>query len=173
MNPTANYSDRAPMQVGQKVQGKHNGGTRFGEVFEANDRLYFVRWADGFRCTAMQGFDYGEDLQAVPSAIDAREQQPNTVGAIDCETGRVCVLVADYAASGLNGDAPAYWYSADAASFCMDPWALIDGIDPHVSGQQFDVWFASGSCKTVGRDAVLYLAAKHAESLQPIEGGAK
>lgn len=86
----------------------------------------------------------------------------NTLGAIDFDTGRVCVRVADFASSDLNGDRVAYFYSADADSFGMDPWHIVDGVDPYVDGSAFDLWFESGSCKTVGVDAVIYVDAADA-----------
>lgn len=92
---------------------------------------------------------------------------PNTPGAVDFDTGRVCVLVRDYAGSDLNGDAAAYWWIEHASSFGGDPWALVEGIDPHMDGQHFDVWFASGKCLTVTPGATLYLSAADAAKLAP------
>lgn len=54
-----------------------------------------------------------------------KRNQPYLPGYICPTTGRVAVLVRDYANSDLNGDAVAYWYSADAEEFGNDPgrWA--------------------------------------------------
>lgn len=97
-------------------------------------------------------------------------QAPVTRGYVDPETGRVAVLVADYAGSDLNGDAWAYWYNAKAEEWGLDPWRLVEGVDPHTSGRQFDVCFADGSSRTVGPLMTFFVAAKDAARL---EGGAK
>ncbi|QSQ54852.1 DUF2761 domain-containing protein (plasmid) [Xanthomonas translucens pv. undulosa] len=44
-----------------------------------------------------------------------------------------------HAASDLNCDAPAYWYSAQSEEWGLDPWRLVEGVDPHVHGGSFDV----------------------------------
>ncbi|WP_367903530.1 DUF2761 domain-containing protein (plasmid) [Xanthomonas oryzae pv. oryzicola] len=41
-----------------------------------------------------------------------KQTMPYPPGFGSTNPGRVAVLVRDYAASDLNGDAPAYWYSA-------------------------------------------------------------
>lgn len=41
-----------------------------------------------------------------------KQTLPYPPGFVEPNTGRVAVLVREYAASDLNGDAPAYWYSA-------------------------------------------------------------
>ena len=94
---------------------------------------------------------------------DPRRLPPNTAGAVDHETGRVCVLVEDYAGSSLNGDAAAYWLTPSESD--LDPWALVEGVDPRTDGQHFDVWFASGKCMTVAAGATLYLSASDAAKL--------
>lgn len=63
--PPAAFSTVPNMKVGDKVRGTHHGADRFGEVIEANSKLYFVRWADGYTCTGMQGFDYGDYLRLI------------------------------------------------------------------------------------------------------------
>ena len=75
---------------------------------------------------------------------------PNEVGHVCPRTGRVAVLVSTYAASDLNGDAPAYWYNAQAEEWGLDPWRLVEGVDPHTHSGSFDVCFADGSTKAVG-----------------------
>lgn len=44
----------------------------------------------------------------------AEQTLPYPPGFVEPTTGRVAVLVREYAASDLNGDAPAYWYSAQS-----------------------------------------------------------
>jgi hypothetical protein len=44
-------------------------------------------------------------------------------------------------------DTTAYWYNPSALEFNTDPWRLIESVDPHVKGDLYDVWFASGSSK--------------------------
>lgn len=87
-------------------------------------------------------------------------------GHVDPETGRVAVLVGDYAHSDLNGDVYAYWYETEAVAHGMDPWRLVDGIDPDVRGGTFDVWFANGTAKSVSARRTVYLTAKDAAQLR-------
>ncbi|TAL65856.1 MAG: DUF2761 domain-containing protein [Burkholderiaceae bacterium] len=89
----------------------------------------------------------------------------NEVGHVCPRTGRVAVLVSAYAASDLNGEVPAYWYSATDEEFGFDPWRLVDSVDSSLDGQSFDVWFPSGVCQPVSPTATLYLSAKNAAKL--------
>ena len=75
---------------------------------------------------------------------------------------RVAVSVADFALSDLNGDAPAYLYDRTADEFGLEPWSMIDGIDPHVNMAEFDIWLANGKCRRVGPLMTVFVAAKHA-----------
>lgn len=94
------------------------------------------------------------------------EITPAPVGHICPHTGRVAVLVQDYANSDLNGDVTAYWYNAEAAGFGLDPWRLVEGVDPHTNGGSFDVCFVNGTFKTVGPLMTFYLTAGDAARLQ-------
>ena len=86
---------------------------------------------------------------------------------LDADT---CLLVREYAASDLNGDAPAYWYSAQSEEWGLDPWRLVEGVDPHVGGGSFDVCFASGGTRTVGPLMTFFLSAAHAAQLIDAKG---
>lgn len=90
---------------------------------------------------------------------------PAQPGHICPNTGRVAVLVSDYANSDLNGDAWAYWYNAANEAMGLDPWSLVECIDPHANGRDFDVCFASGTFKTVGGQMTVYLHASDAARL--------
>jgi hypothetical protein len=81
------------------------------------------------------------------------------------ETGRVAVTVEEYAKSELNGEEYAYWLDAEAETWGLDPWALIDGVDLMVDpdATHCDVWFASGKCKTVPVTTPIFVLAKHAK----------
>ncbi|HHW3010637.1 TPA: DUF2761 domain-containing protein, partial [Pseudomonas aeruginosa] len=50
-----------------------------------------------------------------------KQTLPYPPGFVEPNTGRVAVLVREYAASDLNGDAPAYWYSAQSEEWGLDP----------------------------------------------------
>lgn len=91
--------------------------------------------------------------------------QPKAPGYVHPTTGRVAVLVADLAASDLNGDVPAYFYSEEAEGLGFDPWRLVEGIDAHTSGQDFDVCFDSGTYRTVGPLMTVFLSAADAARL--------
>ena len=99
-----------------------------------------------------------------------KQTMPYPPGFVEPNTGRVAVLVRDYAASDLNGDAPAYWYSAQSEEWGLDPWRLVEGVDPHTSGGQFDVCFANGSSRTVGPLMTFFMSAADAARLNAKEG---
>lgn len=86
-------------------------------------------------------------------------------GYVEPNTGRVAVLASEFAASDLNGDAAAYTYNEEAVEFGLDPWRVVEGIDPHVGSDKMDLWFASGSMKTVGPDALIFVKEQHAAQL--------
>lgn len=58
-------------------------------------------------------------------------------------------------------DEYAYWFNAPEAEVGLDPWRLIEGIDPRTKDDQYDVCFASGKYRTTPGDTVIYIAAKH------------
>lgn len=64
--------------------------------------------------------------------------------------------------------AVAYWYNPQAEEFGVDPWRLVEGVDPHTHGGSFDVLFANGSFKTVGPLMTFYVSAKDAARLEDI-----
>ena len=94
-----------------------------------------------------------------------KQTLPYPPGFVELNTGRVAVLVREYAASDLNGDAPAYWYSAQSEEWGLDPWRLVEGVDPHTAGGQFDVCFANGSSRTVGPLMTFFMSAADAARL--------
>ncbi len=100
----------------------------------------------------------------------AKQTLPYPPGFVEPTTGRVAVLVREYADSDLNGDAPAYWYSAQSEEWGLDPWRLVEGVDPHVGGGSFDVCFASGGTRTVGPLMTFFLSAAHAAQLIDAKG---
>lgn len=102
---------------------------------------------------------------SLKNALYSTTKGPYPPGYVEQRTGRVAVLVRDYAASELNGDAPAYWYSAKSEEWGLDPWRLVDGVDPHVGGGSFDVCFASGGTRTVGPLMTFFVNASHAAQL--------
>lgn len=80
-------------------------------------------------------------------------------------TGRRLVTVAEWNARPDElVDEYAYWYNPTDAEFGLDPWRLVDGIDPPAEpqpGDLYDVWFASGHSKACTPDAFLYVSAPH------------
>ena len=77
------------------------------------------------------------------------------------QCNRVPMTVERFAASDLNGWRNAYWFSDDAYDFGLDPWAAVEGVDPHVDGVHYDVWFESGKTITVPGRVQLFVPAKH------------
>ncbi|ELM8940425.1 DUF2761 domain-containing protein [Escherichia coli] len=97
-------------------------------------------------------------------------QEPKQPDYVCPMTGRVAVLVKDYADSDLNGDAPAYWFNPEAEGWGMDPWKLVEGVDPHAQGSSMDVCFADGSSKTVGPLMTFFLTKADAARLAAVRG---
>lgn len=91
--------------------------------------------------------------------------QPKAPGFVHLATGRVAVLVSDLADSDLNGDVPAYFYSEEAEGLGFDPWRVVEGIDAHKGGNDFDVCFDSGTYRTVGPLMTVFLSAADAARL--------
>lgn len=85
----------------------------------------------------------------------------------DPRTGRRVVTVAqwDKRPDSLV-DESAYWFDQENADFGLDPWSVIDGIDKHTDDHLYDVWMASGKCRSdiAGRQRI-YIAAKHFDLL--------
>lgn len=63
-------------------------------------------------------------------------------------------------------DEYAYWYNPEAAADGFDPWALIEGIDPHIRDGQYDVLFVKGTYRTVSGDQTIYVRAHHYDVLR-------
>jgi hypothetical protein len=80
-------------------------------------------------------------------------------------TGRVAVSVPAFVASDLNGDAAAYFYSQQAEDMNLDPWRMIEGIDAHINGESFEIWFADGGFKTVGPRTTIFVRKADAAQL--------
>jgi hypothetical protein len=93
------------------------------------------------------------------------KNQPFPPGYVCPTTGRVAVLVRDYANSDLNGDATAYWFSVDVEEFGFDTWSLVEGVDLHTQGDSMDVCYANGSSKTVGPLMTFFVCAADASRL--------
>lgn len=94
-----------------------------------------------------------------------RQALPYPPGFVEPNTGRVSVLVREYASSDLNGHAQAYWYSAQVEEWGLDAWRLVEGVDEHVAGGQFEVRFANGSSRTVGPLMTFFMSAADATRL--------
>jgi hypothetical protein len=75
------------------------------------------------------------------------------------------VRVDVFASSDLNGDAPAYLFKQEAEEWGMDPWRVIEGVDPDNFGENFDIWGAADWCKRVGPAFLIFVAPKHAAAL--------
>ena len=84
-------------------------------------------------------------------------------GYVEPKTGRVTVRAGDYEASDMNGEAPAYWYSAYADSCGLDPWLPVDGINRSTQAEWFDVWLSGGSIRLAGPDCTIFVNATDAD----------
>lgn len=63
-------------------------------------------------------------------------------------------------------DAAAYWFRPDSEALGLDPWRVIDGVDAHMTGDAFDVWFASGTCaENIPGEKTIYVSETHYRAL--------
>jgi Protein of unknown function (DUF2761) len=87
----------------------------------------------------------------------------NKPGAVCTDTKRVAMSLRRF--FDLGADIPGYWFNADNEECGLDPWSLVDGIDPHTDGNGFDVWFASGWMVTLAANdpRVIFVSATHAK----------
>lgn len=46
-------------------------------------------------------------------------------------------------------DMTIYAFSTINHEFGIDPWRVIEGIDPWIDGKKADIWSASGACSTI------------------------
>lgn len=82
------------------------------------------------------------------------------------DNDRVGVTVAEYAASDLNGDVSAYLYNPNADEYGLDPWRLIEGVDPPNPNhsprvETFEIWGVADWSRKVGPRFVIYVLRKH------------
>ena len=106
-----------------------------------------------------------KQVDAVLDEQEGKVAGPFPAGYVEPRTGRVAVLVKDYADSILNGEKPAYWFGREADAMGLDPWRLVDGVDPLTAGGSWDVWFASGKPLRVGPGMTFFMSEEHAGML--------
>jgi hypothetical protein len=83
-------------------------------------------------------------------------------GYVHPETKRIAVAVKDFASNDINGTEFAFQYSQEAEDMGMECWRMIEGVDPHTSGEKFDVWFVSGSIpKIVYGNYLIFVQENH------------
>lgn len=92
-------------------------------------------------------------------------QEHKEPGFVCPKTGRVAVRISDFAASDLNGDSSAYLFSQEADDMGLDPWRAIEGVDAHLKGEAFDIWFADRGFKTAGPQSSVFVSAADARRL--------
>lgn len=71
-----------------------------------------------------------------------QDHTPDVPGYIHWETNRVALSLQQF--HDLGADVTGYLYSREADAFGMEAWRSVEGLDAHVSGGGFDLWFASG-----------------------------
>lgn|SRR5690606_36844000 len=93
-------------------------------------------------------------------------QEPKQPGYVCARTGRVAVLVATFAASELNGSTAAYLFDQDAED-AMQPeaWRTVEGVDGHLNGERYDIWFTDGGYLTVAPRMTIFIESRDARRL--------
>lgn len=99
-------------------------------------------------------------LEEVIKALKAFAK-PNTPGHVHERTGRVAITV-EQALKRVDVDRPSYLFNPQLEEYGLDPWRLIDGLDPHVEGDRVDVWLASRSMVMLRRDECIYISKQEA-----------
>lgn len=97
------------------------------------------------------------------AAIEALREvvKPNTPGHVHERTGRVAITI-EQALKRVDVDRPSYLFTQSAEEYGLDPWRMIDGLDPHVEGDRVDVWFANGVMTMMRRDECIYISKQEA-----------
>jgi hypothetical protein len=94
--------------------------------------------------------------------------KPKVPGYVCPRTGRVAVLVGDFAESDVMGGVRAYLFNEADAGAGRDPWRLIEQVDPRADGERFDVCLANGTFATVGPLMTVFLSAADAARLAEV-----
>jgi len=60
----------------------------------------------------------------------------------------------------MDPDTPAWVYDSHANECGLDPWREIEGIDPFVDGERFDLWMITGKGHEVQKDFRIFVQVK-------------
>jgi hypothetical protein len=81
----------------------------------------------------------------------------NLVGHVCPQTNRVAMTVAEVIKLQDKGDVYSHTYDEEAAGCGLDPWRLVDSINPFTKEPKAELWFANGGSRVVGTETVLYV----------------
>lgn len=70
----------------------------------------------------------------------------NEIGHVCPRTNRRCIEVSLFFAEYCDEE-NGYTYDPEMAACGLEPWRRIDGVDAHVRGTSFDIWYADGGYK--------------------------
>lgn len=83
------------------------------------------------------------DIPGITSYIDGVHFTASQIGRQE-----VTIEGATEAAANI----PVYAYLPDQEEFGLDPWRVVDGLDPIAGGEMIDLWFENGACKSINAD---------------------
>lgn len=96
-----------------------------------------------------------------------RTDPPVAPGYIDAATGRVALSLKEF--HDLGADITGYWLNESAEELHLECWAMVEGLDPHVNGKGYDVWFANGQMIEVAIDSTRCIFVSGKEANKPLE----
>lgn len=105
-----------------------------------------------------------EQIEASREAFAGRQRYYDEQADLAYYAGRVRITVAQFHACGalVDNEVPAYLHNKENADLGLEPWRVVEGVDPHTQGGKFDIWLASGRCiEGVDGSYEMFIAKKH------------
>lgn len=105
-----------------------------------------------------QAVQRAEDTaRAHEEALKPNKWTYNAEGHVCPQTNRKAMTVAQVIELQKKGDVYSYTYDAESAGCGLDPWRLVDSINPFTNEPKAELWFDNGGSKDVPLDAILYV----------------
>lgn len=82
------------------------------------------------------------------------------------DKSRYGVTVSEWAARPPHlAKAPAYWFHPEAVAADLDPWRLVEDIEPTPQGGLFEILFANGRYRTAEGTDIIYTSRTNHDAL--------
>jgi hypothetical protein len=105
-----------------------------------------------------QAVQLAEDTaRAHEEAMQPNQWMYNVEGHVCRKTNRKAMTVAQVIELQNKGDVYSYTYDPEASTCGLDPWRLVDSINPFTSEPKAELWFDNGGHREVSTDEILYV----------------